>query len=110
MTLLRRVLRNAWTLAPFERVSRHFHLTAERRGVYEIGPVGLAVGDLFGREAAADTRPVIDRFLVRPRTVPSDVLHGTCRAEADVVSRADRRAVGDHSSNVRRWLVPHWKN
>jgi uncharacterized protein (DUF58 family) len=70
-----RVLRNAWTLAPFERVVRRFHLTAERRGVYEIGPVGLAVGDLFGREAASDTRPVIDRFLVRPRTVASGALH-----------------------------------
>jgi len=69
-----RVLRNAWTLAPFERVVRHFHVAAERRGVYEIGPVGLTVGDLFGREAALDTRPVIDRFLVRPRTVASDGL------------------------------------
>ena len=34
-----RALRNAWTLAPFERVTRHFHFTAERRGVYELGPV-----------------------------------------------------------------------
>jgi hypothetical protein len=24
------VLRNAWTLAPFERVTRHFHIGAER--------------------------------------------------------------------------------
>ena len=47
-----RVLRNAWTLAPFERVTRHFHVSAERRGVYELGPVGLSVGDLFAREAA----------------------------------------------------------
>jgi uncharacterized protein (DUF58 family) len=69
-----RVLRNAWTLAPFERVVRHFHVGAERRGVYEIGPVGLAVGDLFGREAAVDERPVVDRFLVRPRTVASEAL------------------------------------
>ena len=40
------VLRNVWTLAPFERVIRQFHVGAERRGVYELGPVALAVGDL----------------------------------------------------------------
>ena len=70
-----RVLRNAWTLAPFERVTRQFHIGADRRGVYEIGPVGLTVGDLFGREAATTARPTIDRFLVRPRTVPTTALH-----------------------------------
>ncbi|HEX2756342.1 MAG TPA: DUF58 domain-containing protein, partial [Candidatus Limnocylindrales bacterium] len=70
-----RVLRNAWTLAPFERVTRQFHVTAERRGVYEIGPVGLTVGDLFAREAATGQHPGVDRFLVRPRTVPTTALH-----------------------------------
>jgi uncharacterized protein (DUF58 family) len=70
-----RVLRNAWTLAPFERVTRQFHLGAERRGVYDLGPVGLSVGDLFAREAAHDQRPTVDRFLVRPRSVPSTALH-----------------------------------
>ncbi len=69
-----RVLRNAWTLAPFERVTRHFHLGATRRGSYELGPVDLVVGDLFAREAAAERRPDVDRFLVRPRTVATDVL------------------------------------
>jgi uncharacterized protein (DUF58 family) len=70
-----RVLRNAWTLAPFERVTRQFHVGAERRGVYDLGPVGLSVGDLFAREAAHDQRPTVDRFLVRPRSVPSTALH-----------------------------------
>jgi uncharacterized protein (DUF58 family) len=70
-----RVLRNAWTLAPFERVVRHYHVGAERRGVYEIGPVELSVGDLFAREAISDTRDGVDRFLVRPRTVPAGALH-----------------------------------
>jgi uncharacterized protein (DUF58 family) len=69
------VLRNAWTLAPFERVTREFHVSAERRGVYEIGPVGLTVGDLFAREAATGQRPTTDLFLVRPRTVPTTALH-----------------------------------
>ena len=35
------VLRNVWTLAAFERVTRHFHVSADRRGVHEIGPVTL---------------------------------------------------------------------
>jgi len=48
----RAVLRNAWTLAPYERVTRHFHVVAERRGVYSLGPARLATGDLFAREAA----------------------------------------------------------
>ena len=69
-----RVLRNAWTLAPFERVTRQFHIAAERRGVYEIGPVGITVGDLFAREAAHEERPGSERFLVRPRTVATAAL------------------------------------
>src|SRR6185436_5067738 len=62
-----RVLRNAWTLAPFERVVRHYHVGAERRGAYELGPVELSVGDLFARQAASEVRGGVDRFLVRPR-------------------------------------------
>jgi uncharacterized protein (DUF58 family) len=67
-------LRNAWTLAPFERVVREFHVGADRRGVFELGPVSLAMGDLFAREAASEERAMVDRFLVRPRTVPAPVI------------------------------------
>jgi uncharacterized protein (DUF58 family) len=84
-----RVLRNAWTLAPFERVIRRFHVGAERRGVYELGPVDLSVGDLFAHEAAAAVRPGIDRFLVRPRTVPAAPLH-----RRDTVGGTDRARFG----------------
>src|SRR5690349_18284643 len=69
-----RVLRNAWTLAPFERVTRRFHLSGERRGIYELGPVDLSVGDLFAREAAAEVRPGSTRLIVRPRIVAADPL------------------------------------
>jgi uncharacterized protein (DUF58 family) len=92
------VLRNAWTLAPFERVTRQFHVGAERRGVYELGPVGLTVGDLFAREAATGERPAVDRFLVRPRTVPSTALHrrdtwgGQDRARAGLTEDPSRFA------------------
>ena len=93
-----RVLRNAWTLAPFERVTRRFHVSAERRGVYEIGPVGLTVGDLFARQAAVIERPGVDRFLVRPRTVPTTALHrrdtwgGLDRARAGLTEDPSRFA------------------
>jgi uncharacterized protein (DUF58 family) len=92
------VLRNAWTLSPFERVTRQFHVGAERRGVYELGPVGLTVGDLFAREAATGERPAVDRFLVRPRTVPSTALHrrdtwgGQDRARAGLTEDPSRFA------------------
>ena len=65
------VLRNAWTLRPFERVVRRLHVGSDRRGVFTLGPVDLAVGDPFARRAAEEQRPGIDRFLVWPRTVPT---------------------------------------
>ena len=68
------VLRNVWTLAPFERVVREFHVRADRRGVFELGPVSLGVGDLFAHEAASEDRPLIDCFLVRPRTVAAPII------------------------------------
>lgn len=68
------VLRNLWTLAPWERVTRYFHVGAERRGVFVLGPVTLAVGDLVARQAATEPRPSTARFLVRPRTVATPEL------------------------------------
>ena len=37
-------------------MTRHFHLGANRRGSYLLGPVDLVVGDLFAREAAIERR------------------------------------------------------
>lgn len=65
------VLRNAWTLRPFERVVRRFHVGADRRGVFTLGPVDLSIGDPFARRAADEQRPATDRFLVWPRTIPT---------------------------------------
>jgi uncharacterized protein (DUF58 family) len=84
-----RVLRNAWTLLPFERVRRRFHVGAERRGVYELGPVGLSVGDLFARVAAREDRPARDRFLVRPRVLPTAPLE-----RRDTWGGRDRARIG----------------
>jgi len=60
---------NTWTLGSHERVIRHYHVFAERRGVFEFGPARLRVGDLFGNEAAEEERSPRDVFLVRPRIV-----------------------------------------
>ncbi len=65
------VLRNVWTLRPWERVVRQFHVDADRRGVFRLGPVDLSVGDPFARRAAAEARPEVDTFLVWPRTLPT---------------------------------------
>lgn len=62
-------LHNAWTLAPYERVVRHFHLVAGRRGVYSLGPARIEVGDLFARSAAVCEEPSTATWLVRPRSV-----------------------------------------
>jgi uncharacterized protein (DUF58 family) len=62
-------LRNAWTLAPFERVVRHFHVVAERRGVFVLGPARLEAGDLLARPAASETSPRTATWIVRPRSV-----------------------------------------
>jgi uncharacterized protein (DUF58 family) len=63
-------LRSTWTLAPFERVTTHLHVGAERRGVYRFGPVRLSVADLFGRDVAVRSDDLPDALLIRPRSVP----------------------------------------
>jgi len=68
------VLRNAWTLWPWERVRRRFHVFAEQRGVFTLGPVDLAVGDPFARRVAEERRGATDSFVVWPRTIPATEL------------------------------------
>ncbi|HEU4672070.1 MAG TPA: DUF58 domain-containing protein [Candidatus Limnocylindrales bacterium] len=63
-------LRNAWTLAPHERVTRHFTLRGTRRGIIELGPARLEAGDLFARSADTRVDASVERRLVRPRVVP----------------------------------------
>lgn len=65
------VLRNAWTLRPWERVRRRFHVFAEQRGVFTLGPVDLSVGDPFARRAGEERRGLVDTFTVWPRTIPT---------------------------------------
>jgi uncharacterized protein (DUF58 family) len=86
----RRVLDNAWALAPFERVVRHFHLDAGRRGRYELGPVALRVRDVFGRAASETRLELRDAVSIGPRTVP---LAGTARGRAPLGQRRARQGL-----------------
>lgn len=88
-----RALANAWTLAPYERVVRHFHLRAARRGVHELGPARVTVGDLFAGRVAETEVPRVDRLLVRPRTVP--------------IRGVPQRARWGGSERARRGLLEH---
>jgi uncharacterized protein (DUF58 family) len=65
----RRILYNAWSLAWYERVVRHFHLDDVRRGVYEFGPVRIRVRDLLGRDAVQGELEQHDRMVVAPRSL-----------------------------------------
>jgi uncharacterized protein (DUF58 family) len=63
-------LRDAWTLAWYERVVRHVRLVGEHRGRFVLGPTRLTVADVFGRDAARTTIAGEIAYVVRPRTVP----------------------------------------
>jgi uncharacterized protein (DUF58 family) len=68
----RRILFNAWSLAWYERVVRHFHVDADRRGSYEFGPFRMRIRDILGRDAA-ETEPEeagTDSLVISPRTAP----------------------------------------
>ena len=86
----RRVLTNAWALAWYERVVRHFHVEATRRGLYEFGPVRLRVRDILGRDAAGGEVAADEMLLVGPRTVP---LRLRGRDAAPIGERRARRSL-----------------
>jgi len=66
----RSALSNVWTLLPFERVERRFHLLADRRGRLVLGPVHLETADLFVGIAAAGDIQMPGQLIVAPRSVP----------------------------------------
>ena len=66
----RSVLSNVWTLLPFERVERRFHLLADRRGRLALGPVSLGTADLFSGIAAWGDIQMPGELIVAPRSLP----------------------------------------
>lgn len=90
VTVARRSLRNTWALGWYERVIRHYHLEARRRGVFEFGPVRLHVRDLVGRHARTDERPLPGRLVVAPRTLP---VRDVVAARAPIGERRARQSL-----------------
>jgi uncharacterized protein (DUF58 family) len=86
----RRILHNAWSLAWYERVVRHFHIDADRRGAYELGPRRLRIRDILGRDAAESETDDIAGLVVSPRTV---VVRSSGRDRAPLGDRRARRSL-----------------
>ncbi len=66
----RLVLDSLVTLRPYERVRRRHPIPCRQRGGFEVGPVRLASGDLFGLVTRQEERDGRDAFVVWPRVVP----------------------------------------
>lgn len=64
------ILRNTLSLRWYERVTRRYRLRATHRGIYELGPVTLRAGDLFGFERQHRTLEDTDQLIVYPRILP----------------------------------------
>jgi uncharacterized protein (DUF58 family) len=98
------VVRNVWSLAPSERVFRHVRLTADRRGVYTLGPVRISGGDLFARPTTFEERGTIDRFLVRPRVLAAPELARPDRWGETEQARAGLTEDPSRFAGIRPWL------
>ena len=63
-------LRHSISMAWYERVSWTYQIRCFQRGLYQIGPVRLVSGDLFGFFSSERTDYERDYLLVYPRIVP----------------------------------------
>ncbi len=68
------ILSNVFSLRWYERVRRRYRLLAERRGVYDFGPVLISSGDLFGFRERWREDGAVDIVLVYPKIVPLEKL------------------------------------
>ena len=92
--LLRQTMVNLYSLRWYERVRRRYRVVGNRRGVYDIGPVSISSGDLFGfrrRQADLDQRQTL---LVYPKIVPLERLDLRAARPLGEFS-AERRIVED---------------
>ena len=63
-------LRNGFTLLPFERLTRHFQLEADRRGRVAFGPIEVTTADLFSGIAATGQLAAHAELTIAPRSLP----------------------------------------
>lgn len=62
------------SLGWYERVTRHYKVLCNARGVYEFGPVDVSSGDVFGLFHRTETFETPQTLLVYPRYVPVEQL------------------------------------
>jgi uncharacterized protein (DUF58 family) len=110
------VLSNVFSLRWYERVRRRYRLLAERRGVYDFGPVLISSGDLFGFRERWREDGAVDIVLVYPKIVPLEKLglraarpFGDLTTERRVVEDPLRlAAVRDYQAGDSIRYI-HWK-
>jgi len=109
------ILPNTWSLGPYERVVRRYHLVAARRGVFEIGPTRLRVGDLFGSAAAERQERRRDVYLVRPPILPLTSRRPRRRWDGDLRARRGLLETTSLFAGIRDYRAGdplrriHWK-
>ena len=109
------VLGDTWTAGSHERIRRRHHVLAEHRGVYELGPARIRIGDLFGSPAAETDVQSRQVFLVRPRTVPVREHRPAIRVEGERRARYGLLENPALFAGVREYQVGdpvrriHWK-
>lgn len=64
------VLEKECSLLWYQQADFKWHLTALRRGVYQVGPAQLRVGDLFGFYSKAQGAATAQDIIVYPRLIP----------------------------------------
>lgn len=67
------LLVNVMSLRWYERTRRNYDILFQKRGVYKIGPVRMASGDIFGMYESIDDLNLIEELTVFPTLAP---LHG----------------------------------
>jgi uncharacterized protein (DUF58 family) len=66
---------NLYSLRWHERIQRRYTLVFRKRGIYEIGPLLLEAGDLFGLYEQRQEHPHLEYLTVFPEMLPLDRLH-----------------------------------
>jgi uncharacterized protein (DUF58 family) len=69
------ILTNIYSLRWFQRITRSFDLKLRQRGVYQIGPLQMESGDLFGIFSTHQTSENYEYITVFPELLPREALN-----------------------------------
>jgi hypothetical protein len=69
-----RLLTNVFSLPWYERARRQYTFKFRKRGKYEVGPVKLKSGDLFGIFERSEQQDPVDLLTVFPELIPFEEL------------------------------------